>query len=233
MLMSSAWFMMTLLVAHLGTTALAVQRIGLSVTSISFLPGLGLGLATTALVGQSIGARRPDISRRIARITTNWALVLMSCICLGIFVAAEPIMRLFTAVPEVIQLGVNTLRIMVFIQPFWGVTMTQAGALRGMGDTSSPLIIEALGNWGMVLLAWLLLTFTQWAPGGRLPLVWCAFLVTAPITMWMMWYRCRIQVRRFEQSSAECGGLLISSLRKPANWFVRSYNAEQASKNIT
>lgn len=196
-LMSSAWFMMTLLIAHLGTTALAVQRIGLSVMSVSFLPGVGLGLATTALVGQSIGARRPHIGRQVARTTTNWALLLMSSICLIIFVAAEPIMRVFTSAPEVIDLGVNTLRLMAIIQPFWGVTLTQAGALRGTGDTRSPLLIEAVGNWSMVLLAWLFLTFI----GGGLLLVWSAFLITAPLTMLMMWYRYRNRARKLEEQS--------------------------------
>lgn len=200
-LMSSAWFMMTLLIAHLGTTALAVQRIGLSVTSVSFLPGVGLGVATTALVGQSIGARRPHIGRQVARTTTTWALILMSSICLIIFFAAEPIMRVFTAEPEVIHLGVNALRIMVFLQPFWGVTLTQAGALRGTGDTRSPLVIEAVGNWSMVLIAWLFLTFVHAVPADRLLLVWSAFLVTAPPTMLMMWYRYRDRAKDLEQQN--------------------------------
>src|SRR5690606_36361098 len=76
-LISSAFFALTILVAGLGTLTLAAHRIAMNALSLSFLPGLGFGIAATALVGQSFGARRLDEGRDVARIATRWALVWM------------------------------------------------------------------------------------------------------------------------------------------------------------
>jgi Na+-driven multidrug efflux pump len=70
LLMASAFLVLTILVARLGTGTLAAQRISMSALSFSFLPSIGFGIAATALVGQSIGARRPALGAAMARIAT-------------------------------------------------------------------------------------------------------------------------------------------------------------------
>ena len=191
--MSTAFLVLTILVAHLGTDTLAAQRVSIAALSFSFLPGIGFGIAATALVGQSIGARQSGAGRGVAQVATTWAVLWMSVVGGLIFVFATPIMELFTAAPEVIRIGAAGLQVVALTQPFWAVGMVQSGALRGTGDTRFPLIISALGIWSTVLLAWLALTL-----GGGLPAVWAAFLATSPVTAWLTWRRFRGRVRELE-----------------------------------
>lgn len=191
-LLATGFLVLTILVARLGTEALAAQRIAMSALSFSFLPGIGFGLAATALVGQSIGAGRPQVGVGVARIATIWAVIWMSVMGGLIFTFATPIMGIFSSDPGVIHMGSGALRVMALTQPFWAVGMVRSGALRGTGDTRFPLIIGSLGIWSAVGLVWLILTFF----GGGLPAVWTAFLVTSPITAWLTW-------RRFHQRMRE------------------------------
>lgn len=185
LLMATAFLVLTILVAHLGTQTLAAQRISMSALSFSFLPGIGFGIASTALVGQSIGAHRPAEGAAMARIATLWAVIWMSAIGALVLVFAAPIMRLFTSEPEVVRIGASGLRVVALTQPFWAVGMVQSGALRGTGDTRFPLLIGTAGIWSAVLLAWLSLTFL----GGGLAALWAAFLVTSPVTAVLTWRR--------------------------------------------
>lgn len=195
MLMASAFFVLTILVARLGTGTLAALRISISALSLSFLPGIGFSMASTALVGQSIGAQRPQQGAGVASIATWWAAIWMSLIGVLVFLFATPIMRQFTSEAEVIRIGAAGLRVVALTQPFWAVGMVQSGALRGTGDTRFPLLIGAVGMWSTVLLVWLGLTF--WS--GSLALVWSAFLLTSPITALLTSRRFRHRVQELEQ----------------------------------
>ena len=66
-LINLAFLTFTIVISHLGTDVLAAQRIAMNAMSLSFLPGFGFAIAATALVGQSIGARRPDEGAAVAR----------------------------------------------------------------------------------------------------------------------------------------------------------------------
>jgi putative MATE family efflux protein len=189
-LLASAFLVLTILVASLGTDTLAAQRIAMSALSFSFLPGIGFGITATALVGQSIGARHPQIGARVARIATIWAVIWMSMVGGLTFIFATRIMGVFTSDPNVIQIGASGLQVVALTQPFWAVGMVQSGALRGTGDTRFPLIIGSVGIWSAVLLVWLILTFI----GGGLPAVWAAFLITSPITAFFSWRQFRKRV---------------------------------------
>ena len=193
-LMSMAFLVLTILVAGLGTDTLAAQRISISALSFSFLPGIGFSIAATALVGQSIGARRPRDGANAANVATLWAVIWMSAIGFLLLVFATPIMRLFTAEPDVIRIGAAGLRVVALTQPAWAVGIVQSGALRGTGDTRFPLIVGAVGIWSAVLLAWLILNVF----GGGLPAVWAAFLITSPVTAFLSWRRFRSRVRQLE-----------------------------------
>jgi multidrug resistance protein, MATE family len=185
LLMSTAFLVLTIMVARLGTETLAAQRISMTAMSISFLPGIGFSIAATALVGQSIGGRRPGIATAEGRVATEWAVLWMSAIGALIFIFATPIMRLFTPDPEVVRLGAAGLRVVALIQPAWGIGMVQSGALRGTGDTRFPLIIGSTGMWAAVFLAWIAVTFL----GGGLVAVWMAFVITSPFTAAFTWHR--------------------------------------------
>lgn len=183
LLVTTGFFLMTVIVARLGTVALAAHRIAMNAMSLSFLPGFGFGMAATTLVGQSIGARRPHEGAAAGAIAMRWGLVWMSALGVIFFVVAEPIIRLFSSEPDVIFMGTNVLRTIALVQPFWAISFIEAGALRGTGNTQYPLRVNTSGIWAAVLLGGL---FSYLIPNS-LSAVWSAFILTAPVTAYLHW----------------------------------------------
>jgi len=186
------FLVLALVVARLGTDVLAAQRITFNALSLSFLPGIGFGIAATALVGQSVGARKIGEGQAAARVATRWAVVWMSAIAALLIAFAPQIFQLFTSDAAVIEAGVPGLRVLALTQPFWAVLFVQAGALRGTGNTRFPLMVTGTSIWAAVGLALALLDTV----GGGLVSVWAAFLALAPVMAYLMW-------RRFRRTAAE------------------------------
>ena len=191
-LTSTAFLLLTVVVAQIGTVALAAHRIAFNALSLAFLPGFGFGIAATALVGQSIGAQALDEGKKIASIATKWAVLWMGLLGLVFFFFGENIMRLFSDDPTVIAMGAAGLRPVALVQPFFAILIVQSGALRGTGDTRYPLRVNTSGIWAAVILGAIIVqTF-----GGELAAIWSAFLLTAPLTAYLMW-------RRFQQTISQ------------------------------
>src|SRR5207253_9561042 len=118
---------LTPVVATLGTAALAAHRVVINVLSLSFLPGIGFGLAATALVGQSVGARQPLEARALARIALRWALIWMGARGVIFLLCAELLMRLFTSDPQMMASGAAAVRVTALAQPLWAASFVLAG----------------------------------------------------------------------------------------------------------
>jgi putative MATE family efflux protein len=196
LLVSAAFVAMTVLVAGLGTVTLAAHRVAMNALSLSFLPGFGFSIAATALVGQSIGAKRPAEGAAVARIATQWGVMWMSAMGLIIFFFAPQVMRLFTGDPEMITIGAAGLKVVALAQPFWAVLFVQSGALRGLGNTGFPLRVNAAGIWLAVALAYLIIAYI----GGKLDAVWSGFLIVSPGMGGLLWWRFRRAIRQAEQA---------------------------------
>jgi MATE family multidrug resistance protein len=167
--------------------ALAAHRIAFNALSLSFLPGVGFAVAATALVGQSVGARDMPTAAAITRIATLWGMAWMGTLGLVLFFFSVPLMELFSDDPEVISIGSAGIRTVALAQPFWAILFVQAGALRGTGNTRYPLIVNATTVWTAVLLTAIALPRI----GGGLVTVWASFLIVAPITCVLLWWRFR------------------------------------------
>lgn len=184
---------LAVVVARLGTDVLAAQRITFNALSLSFLPGVGFGIAATALVGQSVGARRIGEGAAATGVATRWAVIWMSAIAVLLIIFAPQVFAFFTGDEAVIEAGVPGLRVLALTQPFWAVLFVQAGALRGTGDTRFPLLITGLSIWSAVGLAYALLNTI----GGGLVSIWAAFLALAPVMAFLMWRRFRRTIAEF------------------------------------
>ena len=192
MLNSVAFLSMSIIVARLGTLALAAHRIAMNTMSISFLPGLGFALAATALVGQSIGARRYAESQAVARIATLWAAIWMGALGVVFFTMPDLVLRIFTDDPAVRASGAAALRSFALIQPFMAISMVQSGALRGTGDSKYPLRVGTTSTWIAVILGGILSSTL----GGGLAVIWGAFLITSPVNAFLLWRRFRSSITR-------------------------------------
>jgi putative MATE family efflux protein len=192
MLNSVAFLSMSIIVAQLGTLALAAHRIALNAMSISFLPGLGFAIAATALVGQSIGARRQQEAQAVASIATTWAAIWMGALGVVFFLAPDVVLRIFTDDPVVRANGAAGLRAIALTQPLMAINMVQSGALRGTGDSQYPLRVGTTSIWVAVILGGLL----NYLVGGGLATIWGAFLVTSPVNAFLLLRRFRSSITR-------------------------------------
>jgi MATE family multidrug resistance protein len=189
-LVISAFATLTPIVASLGTVSLAAQRVVINILSVSFLPGIGFGLAATALVGQSVGARRPDDAQAITRIALRWAVIWMGGLGVGFLLFAPQLMRVFTNDQRMIAIGADAIRVVALAQPLWAATFVYAGALRGTGNTRVPLLITGVAVWSVVGLGYLSLALVQ----RSLAAIWLTFLIVGPIEttcFWWVWRRWR------------------------------------------
>lgn len=157
----------TALAGRLETAALAAHQIVLNVASATFMVPLGIGAAGAVRVGHAVGRRDPPGAGR-----AGWAaLVLgagfMGAAALCFVLAPHPILRLFTADPTVTRAGVTLLLVAAFFQLSDGLQTVATGALRGLGDTRTPMLCNLAGHWlvGLPVGYWLCFG-TDWGVAG-------------------------------------------------------------------
>ncbi|QNO13687.1 MATE family efflux transporter [Alkalicella caledoniensis] len=145
--MSSGQLFFTRIVAGLGTSMLAAHHLAIVAESLSYMPGNGFSMAATTLVGQSLGANKPDEAEKYGFETLKLGVIVMSLMGFIFFFFPHYLISIFNSDPEVIKYGSMCLRIVAFAQPFFSSAMVLSGALRGAGDTRWPLIYAFTGMW--------------------------------------------------------------------------------------
>jgi putative MATE family efflux protein len=157
-----------------GTAAYAAHQVGLSIESLSFMPGAGMGIAASALMGQALGARKYQRARMSHRIALWLAVGVMSAMALLFLLFPAPLITLFTRDPEVVEMGSMFLRLVAFAQVPLALSFVYAGSLRGTGDTFYVFIVTLLSMWGVrVFLSYLAAEVFML----HLYLVWGVFLL--------------------------------------------------------
>lgn len=157
----------TRIISILGTVALAAHQVAVSMESLSFMPGFGLSLAASTLVGQALGARRPDLAERSVALAWRYAVATMGIVGVLFFTASRPLAQLYGATPDVVSLAALALRIGAFEQIGLASYMVLSGALRGAGDTRSPLWVSIGGIFLFrVPLVYLLAIVWGWGLAG-------------------------------------------------------------------
>jgi len=146
------------LLARLGTDMLAANQIALQYMSMSFTLGMAVGMATSSLVAQYLGAKRADLAQQVAYRACLLAMVGMGVIGLSYLIAPGALMRLFSQEESVIAAGVTILQLVALYQVFDAVGIVLAGALNGAGDTTFTMVARSLLAWGLFLpVVWVLL----------------------------------------------------------------------------
>ena len=151
-----AFIAATVIIAPLGTIAIAANSFAIIAEGFCYLPGYGMQDAATALVGQSLGAGRPKLAKSFARITIASGAMMMTLLAVLMWVFAPQIMGLLTKDAEVIALGASCLRIEAWAELFFGISIVGYGCCVGAGDTLLPSAINLLSMWviriGLALL---------------------------------------------------------------------------------
>lgn len=176
------------LIVSFGTNALAAHQLGLNAESLSYMPSAGFGIAATAFVGQSLGARRKDLAGRYVKEISKWGIILTIFTGGLLIVLPEQILRLLSNDAEVIRLGAVYLRMMGLVQLPSLMSGVWNGALRGAGDTKAPMYIGGIGLWGIRLP--LSFVFGRWLGMGIYG-VWLAMTVDLVVRFGLSAWRYR------------------------------------------
>lgn len=176
------------LIVSFGTESLAAHQLGLNAESLSYMPAAGFGIAATAFVGQSLGAKRKDLAGRYVKEIAKWGIILTIFTGAVLIVLPEQILKLLSNNAEVIRLGAIYLRMMGFIQVPQLLSGIWNGALRGAGDTKAPMYIGGLGLWGIRLP--LSFVFGKWMGMGIVG-VWLAMIVDQMVRFTLSYLRYR------------------------------------------
>ncbi|MCL6451677.1 MAG: MATE family efflux transporter [Acetobacteraceae bacterium] len=175
-------------VSGLGTASYAAHQISINLWSFSLMIGFGFAAGVTALVGQCLGARRPDWAERCAREGSFLAMMLSGGVGLICLLLAPWAMRLYTPDPAIVSQGSVALRIIGVVQPAQAAQLVLAGGLRGAGDTRWPLFATTAGMWGFrVVLAEVFVRFLGWGLAGA----WGAMAVDQMVRAVLISYRFR------------------------------------------
>jgi putative MATE family efflux protein len=136
-------------ISSLGTAVYAGHALAMRVLGFTYVPLNGLTTAAAILVGQSLGAGRPDLARRGGYLAQRYCAAIMACVGLVTFVLARQLIDIFTDDPAVIQVGAQGLRVWAVAMPGVATSLTLASGLRGAGDTRWVLLLTAIGMWTM------------------------------------------------------------------------------------
>jgi Na+-driven multidrug efflux pump len=133
------------LVAHLGDVAMAAHQALIAIEAISFTAAEAGGIAAGALVAQKLGAGRPVDAHQTGRIAVGLGASALTVVSLAFLLFPGPLVRIFSTDPDVVRTGALCLGVAAIAQPLMAMTDTWAGALRGAGDTFTPMVAALVG----------------------------------------------------------------------------------------
>ncbi len=171
-LMGGAQVVSTLIVAPLGTAAIAAHSLAITVESLCYMPGYGIAEAATTLVGQSFGAGKRLLTARFAHLSVGMGMAVMTLMGLLMWVFAPELMTIMTPVGDIIAMGSECLRIEAFAEPMFAAAIVCNGVFVGAGDTLRPAGMSLASMWGVRLTLAALLAQSHGLQG-----VWTAMAI--------------------------------------------------------
>jgi putative MATE family efflux protein len=181
---TTSWVALMRIVARFGSTAVGGYGIAMRVVLFALLPSWGMANAAATLVGQNLGAGRPDRAEQAVWRAALYNLAFLGCTGLLFVVFGHAIVRTFSSDPAVVSYGTSALRIIScgFLFYAYGMVLTQA--LNGAGDTWTPTLINLFCFWLLEIpLAWLLAQPLGFGPTGVFAAVLVGFSTMAVVSV--------------------------------------------------
>lgn len=192
---TASWMALMRIMAEFGSEALAGYTIAIRVIIFALLPSWGVANAAATMVGQNLGALKPDRAERSVWICCLVDAVFLGALGLVIIAFSRPLMTAFTADPEVIRVGARALWIMALSFPIWAVGMITVQAFNGAGDTTTPTWINLMAYWIVQIpLAWYMALPMGLGPTGVFIVIGIAQVVLAIIGT--IWFRTGVWKRK-------------------------------------
>ena len=189
MVMRTAQIFFVRVVSGLGTVAFAAHQIAINVESISYMPGFGIAVAATTLVGQNLGAEKKGQAEQSGYEAWKLGAMFMGLMAVVFLIFPEQLVRLYSDDPEIIRIGALCLRIAAIAQIPMGSQFIFAGGLRGAGETKSVFYSTAISSWvGRLGVAFILINVFEIGVAGA----WIAMVVDWIMRSSYVFYRFRL-----------------------------------------
>ncbi len=140
----TSWIFVMRIIAEFGSQAVAGATIALRIMMFTLMPAWGMSNAVATLVGQNLGAQKPDRAERAVWVTGSWNMVFLVAVSVFYFLFSDSLVGIFTDDAEVIAIGGEWLTIVsysYFVYAWW---MVAVQAFNGAGDTATPTKINAI-----------------------------------------------------------------------------------------
>jgi multidrug resistance protein, MATE family len=157
----------TIMASHLDAVALATHEIALSCAAYTYMVPLGISAAAAVAVGHAIGAGNPARARRAGWMAVGLGVGFMGLAALAFLVVPRPIMEIYSRDERILAMGAHILMIVAAFQIFDGCQTVATGALRGLGETRFPMLMNFAGYWLFGLPVGALMCFRlKWGLSG-------------------------------------------------------------------
>src|SRR5215470_18087138 len=181
---TAAWMLLMSIVGLFGAAAQAGYTIAIRIIIVTILPSWGMSNAAATLVGQNLGAQKPERAEKSVWLAGHSNAIFLTAVAVIFIVFPEFLIRIFTDDQTVIPYGVDALRYISYGYIFYGYGMVMAAAFNGAGDTYTPTIMNLICFWLIQIpLAYTLARLTGLGPTGVFLAITIAESVLAVIAM--------------------------------------------------
>ena len=180
---TASWIGLVRIISTFGAQAVAGYTIGVRIIIFALLPSWGLANAAATMVGQGLGAGKPERAERAVWIAGLYNMFFLGTVGLIFVILADPIVSLFTTDPAVAPVAASCLRIVSYGYLFyaWGMVLTQS--FNGAGDTWTPTWLNLCCFWlWEIPLAYLLAVHFEFGPRGVFLAITTAFSTLAVVS---------------------------------------------------
>jgi putative MATE family efflux protein len=179
----ASWIGLVRILATFGSAALAGYTIGIRIVIFALLPSAGLANAAATMVGQALGARKPERAQQAVYTAGKYSMWFLGTVGALFVVLAPRIVGIFTADPAVARYAVATLRTVALGFPFYAYGMVFTQSFNGAGDTRTPTYINLFVFWLFEIpLAWVLANTFGLGPQGAFTAATVAFCTLAVVS---------------------------------------------------
>jgi putative MATE family efflux protein len=167
LVVTGSWIALVRIVSSFGSAAVAGYTIAVRMIIFTILPSWGLGNAAATLVGQNLGAGKPERAERSVYRTAFYNMIYMGLISIAFLFFPAPLVAIFSSEPTVTRTAVACLSIfgLAYVSYAWGMVLMQA--FNGAGDTLTPTLINLFAFWVcQIPIAYLLAIHYSYGPRG-------------------------------------------------------------------